>query len=349
MDPKSSVRERKTATNGRAPRLIRSAIGYLLGAACLVWVFHDIRAGELPRYIGNISWRWVALAILADILSYVCQAWRWQLLLKPVGKVSIIRAAQAIYAGLFANEILPLRFGELVRAYLVSQWLSVKVSSVVPSMIVERLLDGILLTIGIGLTMSFVSLPKDLLEAGDIFAVMVLIAIAAFIYLVLPQKASGDKAASEETGDWIVLWKVRTFLTSVAEGLRAIRAAKNLYLSFAVSNLFLALQILAFWLIMHAYGLKLSVWIGVVVFLIVHLGTAIPNAPANIGTYQFFTVVGLALFGVDKTLATGFSVVVFVLLTAPLWFIGFLALGRSGFSLTHIGEKMRLVKQHQAD
>ena len=346
MDPKSDILQRKTAPNSRAPRLIRSAIGYALGVGCLVWVFHDFSANELLRYIGNISWWWVALAILTDILSYVCQAWRWQLLLRPVGKISVIHASQAIYAGLFANEILPLRFGELVRAYLVSQWLSAKVSSVVPSMVVERLLDGILLTIGIGLTVSFVSLPKDLREAGDLFAILVMIALAAFIYLLLPQEAFSDEAVSEETGDWIVFRKVRTFLSSIAEGLRAIRLGRNLYLSFAVSNLFLALQILAFWLILHAYGLKLPVWIGAVVFLIVHLGTAIPSAPANIGTYQFFTVVGLTLFGVDKTLATGFSVAGFVLLTAPLWLIGFLALGHSGFSLNHIREKMRLIKQH---
>jgi glycosyltransferase 2 family protein len=338
MDPKSRPRKTETATTVRAPRLIKSAIGYVVGAACLVWVFHDIRASEVLRYSANISWWLVALAILVDILSYVCQAWRWQLLLRPVGKISTIRAAQAIYAGMFANQILPMRFGELVRGYLVSRWLSAKVSSVVPSMILERLLDGILLTIGIGLTLRFVSLPKDLREAGDVFVIIVLIAIAGFIYLLLPQKTSGDEGAGEETGEWVVFRKVKTFLSSLAVGLRAIRSPGNLYVSFAVSNLFLVLQILAFWLIMQAYGLKLSVWIGAVVFLIVHLGTAIPNAPANIGTYQFFTVVGLAVFGVDKTLATGFSVVVFVLLTAPLGLIGFLALGRSGFSLAQIGE-----------
>jgi len=77
----------------------------------------------------------------------------------------------------------------------------------------------------------------------------------------------------------------------------------------------------------------------------VHLGTAIPNAPANVGTYQFFTVVGLTLFGVEKTLASGFSVVVFVLLTAPLWVIGILALNRSGMTLTEIRNEINRLKR----
>jgi hypothetical protein len=80
--------------------------------------------------------------------------------------------------------------------------------------------------------------------------------------------------------------------------------------------------------------------------LIVHLGTAIPNAPANVGTYQFFCVVGLTLFGVEKTLATGFSVVVFLLLTVPLWIIGFFALSRSGMTLSTIRNEINKLMVH---
>ena len=100
-------------------------------------------------------------------------------------------------------------------------------------------------------------------------------------------------------------------------------------------------QALAFWLVMRACHLHLSFWIGMAVFMIVHLGTAIPNAPANVGSYQFFTVAGLALFGVDKTAAAGFSVVVFVLLTVPLWAIGLVALGRSGTTFAALKADIR--------
>jgi hypothetical protein len=58
-----------------------------------------------------------------------------------------------------------------------------------------------------------------------------------------------------------------------------------------------------------------------------------PGAPSNVGTYQFFTVLGLLLFGVDKTVAGGFSVVVFLILTIPLWIIGLFAFGGAGLDL----------------
>ena len=105
----------------------------------------------------------------------------------------------------------------------------------------------------------------------------------------------------------------------IADGMADIGLSRPFFGSFFSSSLILIFQILAFWLVMRAYGLQVSVWQGAAVHLIVHFGTAIPNAPSNAGTYQFFTVLGLSLFGVDKTTAAGFSVAVFIILTVPLW------------------------------
>jgi len=52
-----------------------------------------------------------------------------------------------------------------------------------------------------------------------------------------------------------------------------------------------------------------------VILVIVRVGTAIPNAPANIGSHQFFCVLALNLFGVEKTVAAAFSIVYFLALT----------------------------------
>ena len=69
---------------------------------------------------------------------------------------------------------------------------------------------------------------------------------------------------------------------------------------------------------MPADDLILSFWVAAVVFLIVHLGTALPSAPSSVGIYQFFCVVGRSLVGVDKALTADFSVAVFMALTVPM-------------------------------
>jgi uncharacterized membrane protein YbhN (UPF0104 family) len=76
----------------------RYAIGWLLAVAGLIWVLHDIHPSRLARQLAGIDWLWVALAMVCDVLSYVIQAARWQLLLKPVGKINLLEALQAIYA-----------------------------------------------------------------------------------------------------------------------------------------------------------------------------------------------------------------------------------------------------------
>lgn len=326
--------------NGRREgRWLRTALGYVLAGLCLIWVFHDIHPGRLLDHVATIRWGWIGLAVVFDIFSYVCQAWRWQLLLRPLGRLSTLDATEAIYVGLFTNEILPLRFGEFVRAYMVARRTTASFLSVVPSMAVERLFDGVWLAIGIGLSAMFVPLPHDLIEAGDILGITMLAAASIFLLLVLRQRRSSPTVHREPR--WKIMRSVASGGNQMVEGLRSIGFSRWFFLSFAVSFCLLFFQALAFWLVMSGYGLRLSFWAGAAVLLIVHLGTAIPNAPANVGTYQFFTVVGLTLFGVDKTLASGFSVVVFVILTLPLWVLGFWALTRSGMRLASLRDEIR--------
>jgi hypothetical protein len=319
----------------------RYAVGWLLAAAGLIWVLHNIQLSKLPGQLARINWRWVALAMGCDVLSYIVQGARWQLLLRPVGKINLLQSTQAIYAGLFTSEVLPLRAGEIARSYLASQWIGANFVAIIPSIIVERLFDGVWVTIGIGLAAIFTPLPEDLLEAGDAFGIIMVLFVALFIYLVLRRPRRSERPANRGLRRWKPLRAIATLLTRLGEGLRETCRTKEFYLAFVLTLFFLVLQMLAFWLIMLGCGLRLSFWIGVAVFVIVSLGTLIPNAPANVGSYQFFTVVGLTLFGVDETWATGFSLFAFTLLTLPLLIIGFVALSRSGMSLAAIRRELR--------
>jgi glycosyltransferase 2 family protein len=256
---------------------------------------------------------------------------------RPVGEISTLRSTQAIYAGLFTSEALPMRVGELTRAWLVSRRLSAKFLAVIPSIVVERLFDGVWLAIGFGLTASFAPLPKSLLAAGETFGAFITLAVAMCASLAFRKRESGAERSSLQN----LSRRFAPLLERLSDGLRETGRTRAFYLAFALSLVFILLQALAYWLIMLGYGLRLTFWIGVAVFLIVHLGTGIPNAPANVGSYQFFTVLGLTLFGVDKTRAAVFSLVVFALLTLPLIVIGFIALSRSGTTLVEIRLKFQ--------
>jgi uncharacterized membrane protein YbhN (UPF0104 family) len=302
----------------------REAAGYAVGAACLIWVLHDVRLADLARDAARLDWRWLAAAVAFDILSYVAQGLRWRLLLAPAGRVSTLESTQAIYAGLFANEVLPLRVGELVRAYLVSRRIGKDLLAVLPSMAVERLFDGLWLAACAGVTAIVLPLPGMLTHAADVLGAAVLAAAAVFLWVVL------RRGAAPRT----------RFLARLAVDLRAIAKDAPVWNALAVSLGQLVFQAGAFWFVAAAYGLPIGMWASVAVFLIVRLGTLVPNAPANVGTFQFFTVLGLQLFGVEKTAATGFSLVVFLALTLPLWLLGTVALSRSGTTLGAVRKEL---------
>jgi len=276
----------------------------------------------------------VALAIVVDILSYATQAVRWRLLLKPVGHVQWLHATQAIYAGLFASEVLPMRPGEVLRAFLLSRRLGAPAAAVFPSIMVERLFDGIWLAIGVGITAALLPLPESLVRAGDVLGVAIVLATVVFAYEVLRNPTTRNAGIRD------VEPRHLGSLVRFRRQFREMGRRRETYLALLLSLVLLGGQILAFWLVMVAYGLEARIWVGAAALVIIHLGTAIPNAPANVGTYQFFCVVALTLFGVDKTLATGFSVVVFVVLTIPLWLLGSLALARSGDTLASVRKQL---------
>src|SRR5215470_4653784 len=163
----------------------RYAVGWLLAAAGLIWVLHDVHLSRLPGQLAGIDWRWVALAMACDVLSYLVQAVRWQLLLGPVGKINLLEAMQAIYAGLFTNEVLPMRPGEFVRSYIASRWMGASFVTILPSIILERLFDGVWIAMGVGLAAIFAPLPENLIKAGEIFGAVIALIVAMFICLVL--------------------------------------------------------------------------------------------------------------------------------------------------------------------
>jgi hypothetical protein len=332
---------------------LRAVLGYTLAAACLAWVLRDYDFGDLLKRVAAMNVPLVAAAILCDALSYVCQGVRWRLLLRPFGSLSVTRATQAVYAGLFANEVMPMKPGELVRAYLVSRWMSVRLGTVAASILVERLFDGVWLAAASLLAIIFLPLPHRMVEAGDVFGVAVLILLVLFLFTAFGdgeaavERATaresdlgqtGQVAAGSEGPEHVSQRRrlsstVATFAARLRVELRSIGRTRGSISAFALSFAVLLLQALSFWLVMRAYGLRLSPAAGAAAYLVVHLGTVMPGAPANVGTYQFFTVLGLTLFGVDRIAAAGFSLVVFTILTVPLWVIGFWSLGRSGLTL----------------
>lgn len=335
VEPEGQFQSSKAAWMKRVPHLIW---GWAVAAGCLVWVFHDTELSQLAEHFRGIRWWWVLPAVACDIGSYCFEGIRWGRLLRPVGRLPLGRAVQAIYAGLFTNEVLPMRAGDMVQAYLGGRFIGSPFATVLPSLMVGAVIDGLWVVFALGIVAEIIPLPPTVVSIARWFAIILAMMGGVLCVMIARRPRTMESRPLPTHVGW--KGKVKTFLRQLVVGLGQMRPVPDLILAFAYSAGIVVLQGLSFWLIMKAYGLNIAFFAGAAVFFIVHISTAVPSAPSNIGSYQLVTVFGLQMFGIDKTQAAGFSIVVFVLLTLPFWIIGPVALARSGLKLNTIPRKL---------
>lgn len=323
----------------KRPKLLL-IVGYVLALICLVWVLYDFHVMKALRQIASVSWKWVLLGMACDVLSYAIQALRWKFLLAPFGKVRLSRSIRAVFSGLFANLVFPLRPGEVLRCYLLSNSEEITIGRVIGSVGVERFIDLVIATASLAVVSLFVELPRRFQRVADTLAIvtLILLTIVAVLILYLEIKLGSSPQPMGKRR------RLPGKFMAVLTDLHAMGTAPSFYAAVLTSLIMPFAQVVGLWAMMRSYGpslSSLSLLSAVVVLLIINLGVSLPNAPANVGSYQLFCVLGLGIFDVDKTSAAGFSIFAFLALTLPLAFLGFAALLRSGMSLRTMREKVK--------
>ncbi len=317
------------------PKWLPQVLGYTVSAVCLAWVLHGYPLGELIPNIRALDFRWVSLAVAADLAVYVVQSWRWNTLLGPVARLGLWRTVQAVYIGLFADEVLPLRPGEVIRVYLVTHWNDIRLSLGFASWGVERVIDGLWLLVTFFITAGFVrGMPANLVIAVEVGGALLMVAALVLIWVMRRPQEEPHVVVNE--GRWA------STLRHVREGLHLMGNWRTLGYTAAISLGFVALQVLTLWALMKAYGLDLGFWVACGVLTIMRVGTVVPNAPGDVGVIQFACVLALSLFDVEKNDAKTFSFIYLLATRLPLLLGGALATAITGLNL---GELHRRAKR----
>lgn len=319
-------------TRQRLPRWLFPAVGYAVSIACLIWVYSGFDwKREWPK-LSATDPGWVIVAVVSDIAVYFCQGWRWNLLLSPLTWVSVWKSIQAVYIGLFANEILPLRSGEVIRCYLMRRWGDLPFSVALSSALIERLMDGVWLVLGFYLVAAYVDLPGWLVGISRVLLIAMAVVAVLVAWAVLHKShAHGAISRSRWAG----------MLRHVVDGTHAMGNSSSFAASFVLSLVYLLLQVLPVYALVRGYGLDVTLAQSAAVLVVLRLGTVIPQAPGNVGSFQALTILGLQLFGVDRSSSTGFATLLFLVVTVPLWMAGFVALLATRMRLGDIHREAR--------
>jgi uncharacterized protein (TIRG00374 family) len=317
----------------KLPSWVLQAFGYSLSAGCLAWALHGYQFNELMPAIRSLDWWWVTLAVLSDLSVYVVHGWRWNTLLEPVAKLPLWRTVQSVYIGLFANEVLPLRVGELIRCYLLAHWNDLNISVTFASAALERLIDGFWMLASFLVTAAFVKrIPEKLTIVMLVVGGILLVGTGVLAWIV-HHKQHAHSVFHESR------WAAG--MRHVVEGLHSMGNRRTLGRTAFVSLLYLLLQYFTVYALMRAYRLDYSFWVACGVLTIVRLATVVPNAPGNIGLANVATVMAMKLFELEDNDARTFSIILFTAWTLPLLIGGAVATALTGFNIGELRDHAR--------
>jgi uncharacterized membrane protein YbhN (UPF0104 family) len=303
------------------------AITNLLSLVCMVWVLKNANLHRIWGEVRHMKWGWVCLAVVCDIAVYLLHGWRWKLLLRPLARVPFLQTLEAIYVGLFTNEVFPLRAGELIRCFLLSKSTELPLSVTFASALIERIFDGVWLITFFLFCLRFRRMPGVLITGGYVLAVVIVVLGAVLGYAMYARKQSLDLVFGLSWPRWF---------NTLIEDLHLIGHSRNLYYSFMVSGLYLAAQMLPIYGLVRAYNLNVPWTASFAAMVLLRLSSVIPQAPGNIGSFHWVAARALIMFGVDGQLARRFSIILWAGVTIPLIVIGFVAVTMEGINLSHL-------------
>ena len=112
--------------------------------------------------------------------------------------------------------------------------------------------------------------------------------------------------------------------------LAELRSPANVLMVFFTSVAIWLLETVKYWFVMHAFGFSVSFFTLMLMNGVVNLATTIPAAPGYLGTFDAPGIAVLTADGVNKAIATGYTLVLHLALWVPITALGAYFLAREG-------------------
>lgn len=314
----------------------KAVILFSVGAAFLVGMVLHAGVGEVVRAITSASPTHLALAVAAYAAFFLVRAFRWKMLFsRSAPDVRLSSAAGITAVGWFANSVLPLKGGEVLRAALMAKREKVGLATSASTVALERVLDllglAVVAALGLLLVPQAAQLPGGLARAMAVVWTLPLMALAALALAVRYREATMrfTRRVCERLGK--VGEKLAGFLDSVLAGLAALSQRPRLLLKLLPLTLVVsALQALVFMFLAIAFMPQtppIVAFAGGAIFLI---SFAFSITPGNVGTYEAAFVAVFVALGAATEVAIPAAILTHVVTTLTVAMFAGVALALLG-------------------
>ena len=319
---------------------LKLSLGFILSFLGLYFAFQNIDLNDLLKSFESINYFWIFVAIILLILYTYIRSLRWRLLLFSLKLVTIKDLFASNMVGYFGNSILPFKMGEILRGYAISRNNDLKTSTVLGSIVLERVCDlGGLLILLLFVTL-FYSFPYDiglslLISAAAILIVLILLWFISFKKELIMNKIKGTNLMDFKT----VISFIKT-LSSFSIGFSSL----NSFRSFIYVSLLTFVSWFILYLVTYYTLLSLNLQIGwveiAVVLLLTSMAMSVPAAPGAIGTHHFATYYVMnSLLGFNSIDSQTFAIVLHAVSYLPLVAIGAYYFFKSSIQIFDVFDK----------
>jgi len=314
------------------------SLGLAISGLCLYLVFRNTDLGALRESLVAVRYPYLFISLIFILLFSFFRALRWKYLLDPLKKISTRNLFEVVMIGYLANNILPARIGEVVRAVVLGKTEGISKIASLATIVMERILDVITLVIILIIASRY--LP---LGGGKNKIIIVATASVCFLslFLILLKYRQEwlfktSKKILEPISPKIALHAQKS-IHNFLEGLQVLKQGKHfIAISFLSAIIGLVLGGI-YYFVAVAFDIKLSLPGLLFLLSVIFLGTMIPSSPGYVGTFHYFCIQALFLLGIkDKNLALSYAIVVHLIQYIPESLLGLLFFWKKGFSLREI-------------
>ena len=260
--------------------------------------------GSVLEAFRFVIWSWIVLAFLLNIVSTLFRALSWRLTvgqaLPPKHQPRMIHVLSAFGVGLLANAVVPGRLGELARVATLRRHLPDAppgTSAVlVGTVFAHRLFDLVPASILVVWVLLTAEVPHWAVVS---FGIAAFVGFALFTVAWLGAKRHHRPVVSEGMGT------IRQLLNMGRQGLSVLKAPVPLAGAVLLQCLGWAMQLLAVYVAMQAFGIDAPLPAAGLVLVLINVATIVPLWPGNVGLVQAAVALPLRNYGVPY--ATGFA------------------------------------------
>ena len=291
-------------------------------------------------------------AIAIYFVALYLRSVRWSMILKPLPEYSGGNLFSILAIGYMANNLLPLRIGELLRVYYLNRKYSVGKIGGLATIAVERVFDGITLLI-FGL-IAFSLIPgREVIGQSNYtslayYSIVFLGAVGLFLgwFVILISMIHWPRQYQRFLG-YILKFappllreKIMGWYSSFLKGLGALTSIKLFSIISLISG-FIWLGEWAMYLVMaYSANIHLEVLgfmpLGLAILLTIsasNLGLTVPSTGGGVGPFEFFAKLALVYSGVTAATAASFVIILHITLLVPVTILGLFMLWRDNLSI----------------